>query len=334
MTSSTWVSLKIVVFVVTRKPAARAALIALIGDVPEARVVADVVVDLAHAVEMDDPGQARVRLELVEHLLEAQRVRAELDVLLHLEEAGHDVLDPLVDQRLAAADRDDGRRALRAGVEALLDGKACLVRLVLADLPAADAGDVAAEGRLEHEHERVPLLALLGRDVATDLDGAAQRKLHAPPFPLTLKASRTARASAGVTGPARTRAYSCAFFEEKYIGRRASAHLVCGLRARSGPLPRRRAYGIRRRGRGRPARSAIAREKVRERQVDAAEQVALPAHASLEREHVSAGDVAYVDDVEARSWRRSRGSCRAPRRRPSGRSASACGRRPRRVRSG
>ncbi len=111
-------------------------------------------------------------VNLVEQVLEPEGVRAELDVLLHLEEAADDLLDALVDERLAAADRDDRRRALGARVDAFLDGQAGLVRLVLADLPAADTGDVAAERRFEHEDEGVALLPLLRRDVATDLDGA------------------------------------------------------------------------------------------------------------------------------------------------------------------
>src|SRR5581483_8037657 len=149
-------------------------------DVPEPRVVADVVVDLAHAVEMDDEGEAWIGLEDLEVLGQLERIRAEVDVLPQLEHPGDDVLDPLVDQRLAAADRDDRSRTLDARVDALVDRQPRLVRLVLADLPAADAGEVARQRRLEHEHERIELaLALLGGDVAADLDRRAQRKLHA-----------------------------------------------------------------------------------------------------------------------------------------------------------
>src|SRR5207302_6466110 len=155
-------------------------------DVPQARVVADVVVDLAHAVEVHDEGQPRGGLEDVEELLEPERVRAELDVLPQLEEPCDDVLDALVDERLAAADRDDRRRALHARVDALLHRQPRPVRLVLADLSAADARDVARERRLQHQHERVALaLALLGGDVLADLHGLAQRKLHAASLSLS-----------------------------------------------------------------------------------------------------------------------------------------------------
>jgi hypothetical protein len=74
--------------------------------------------------------------------------------------------------RNPAADRDDRGRTLDARVDALLHRQPRLVRLVLADLSAADARDVARERRLEHQHERIPLaLALLLRDVLPDLDG-------------------------------------------------------------------------------------------------------------------------------------------------------------------
>src|SRR5207302_3149188 len=104
----------------------------------------------------------------------------------HFEHARDDVLDSLVHERLAAADRDDGRRALHAGVDALLHRQARAVRLVLADLPAADARDVARERRLEHQHERVALaLALLGGDVLADRNGGLQRELHAESLSLS-----------------------------------------------------------------------------------------------------------------------------------------------------
>src|SRR5207253_10466599 len=86
---------------------------------------------------------------------------------------------PLENEGLAAADRDDRGRALDAGVDALLHREPRLVRLVLADLPAADAGDVAGQRRLEHQHERVALAAaLVLGDVAGELDGRSEREFH------------------------------------------------------------------------------------------------------------------------------------------------------------
>src|SRR5207237_9546919 len=79
----------------------------------------------------------------------------------------------------AASPRRAPTRALRAGVDALLAREARLVRLVLADLPAADAGDVAGERRLEHEDERVAVaLALVRGDVLADLHLGAEREFH------------------------------------------------------------------------------------------------------------------------------------------------------------
>src|SRR5437870_12478011 len=117
-------------------------------------------------------GQPVARLEYVVVLMVATCVLPEADVLAELEHARKDVLDPLVHERFAAADRDDRRRALYACVDAFVHCEPRLVRLVLADLPAADARDVAGERRLEHEDERIPLpLALLAGDVAADLHG-------------------------------------------------------------------------------------------------------------------------------------------------------------------
>src|SRR4029078_11857573 len=82
-------------------------------------------------------------------------------------------------ERRAAADRDDRRRALDTRVDALLDRQPRLVRLVLPDLPAADARDVGGERRLEHQDERVPLAAaLVLRDITGDLDGRRKGEFH------------------------------------------------------------------------------------------------------------------------------------------------------------
>ena len=75
MMSSTWLSLKTVVFVVTAEAGLARVLDRGDGDLPEARVVADVVVDLAHAVEVDDEGEARVRLKTGRYSCELSVVR-------------------------------------------------------------------------------------------------------------------------------------------------------------------------------------------------------------------------------------------------------------------
>src|SRR5205814_8260058 len=88
--------------------------------------------------------------------------------------------DSLVAQRRAAAHPKDRGRALDTRCEAPLRREPRLVRLVLADLPAPDAGDVAGERRLQHQDEGEACTgALLLGDVATDLDRRAQWEFHA-----------------------------------------------------------------------------------------------------------------------------------------------------------
>jgi hypothetical protein len=65
-----------------------------------------------------------------------------------------------MEQRLAAGDGDHGRAALFDGGETLLGGELLFedVGRIL-HLAAAGAGQVAAEERLQHEHQRIALAA-------------------------------------------------------------------------------------------------------------------------------------------------------------------------------
>ena len=75
-------------------------------------------------------------------------------------------------QRLAARDRHHRRAALVDRVEAFLHREAPVEdRIRIIDLAAAGAGEIAAEQRLQHEHERVALAAheLLLHEVGADL---------------------------------------------------------------------------------------------------------------------------------------------------------------------
>ena len=100
------------------------------------------------------------RLEQVELLLEQQRVGAQRDEFLARHDALDDLADLLVDQRLAAGDRDHRRAALVDRVEALLHRQALVEdRVRIVDLAAADAGEIAAEQRLQHQHQRIALAA-------------------------------------------------------------------------------------------------------------------------------------------------------------------------------
>src|SRR5689334_20807165 len=76
------------------------------------------------AVQMHVPAEIRVRLVLVELLLEQQRVGAEIDELLAGQDALDDLRHLLVQQRLAAGDGDDRGAALIDRGERVGDGEA------------------------------------------------------------------------------------------------------------------------------------------------------------------------------------------------------------------
>jgi hypothetical protein len=114
----------------------------------------------AQAVHMDAEAEVLRGGEdaLLQLLPEQQGVGAEVDVLSAARQLFHEFADVRVEQRLAAGDADDGRAALLYCGQALVDRQSALehVRRVL-DLPAPRAGEVAAQQRLQHEHERVAL---------------------------------------------------------------------------------------------------------------------------------------------------------------------------------
>jgi hypothetical protein len=130
------------------------------GAVEHALLRHGLVVVLAQAVEMHGEEEVGRGLEQVELLLEQQRVGAERDELLARHEAAHDLADLLVDQRLAAGNRHHRRAAFIGRVPAFLRRHAAVedgIRIV--DLAATDTGEVAAEQRLQHQHEGVAFAA-------------------------------------------------------------------------------------------------------------------------------------------------------------------------------
>ncbi len=132
------------------------------------------VVPLLQAVDVHDPGEVGRRLELVQLLGQQQRVGAEEDELLPLDQLGDDHVDLRVHQRLAAGDGDHRGAALLDGADRLLDRHPLLedgVRLL--DLAAAGALQVAGEQRLELDQERELLIAsqLLAHQVGPDAQG-------------------------------------------------------------------------------------------------------------------------------------------------------------------
>src|SRR6185437_3519173 len=113
-------------------------------------------------------------------------VGAEVDVSLAPHQGGHDRIDLLVHERLAAGDRHHRRAALLHGVDALLDREPPAqdgIRML--DLAATGAGEVALIQRLELEDERELPTALeaLAQHVRRDRHALPQGYCHvtAPP---------------------------------------------------------------------------------------------------------------------------------------------------------
>src|SRR5262249_13412993 len=125
------------------------------------------VVGLLQAVEVDVEEEAPAGAKLPQPLLDEHTVGAEVDVLFAAQDGRDELADLGVDQRLAAANADDGRAALVHRGQALGDGQLLLDRLrVFADAAAAGAGQVAGVQWLEHQNQGEALRAgdLLTRD--------------------------------------------------------------------------------------------------------------------------------------------------------------------------
>ena len=92
-----------------------------------------------------------------------------------------DLADLAMDQRLSPRYRHHRRAALIDGVQALLHREATVEdRIGIVDLAAAGAGQIAAEQRLQHQHQRIALAApqLLLDDIAADTDFLEERDCH------------------------------------------------------------------------------------------------------------------------------------------------------------
>ena len=90
-------------------------------------------------------------LEQMKLFFQKQRVRAQIDVLLARDQTGDDLVDPRMQQRLAAGNRDHRRARTPPPRGSTPPASAPLqnVRRVL-DFAAAGARQVAAEQRLQH----------------------------------------------------------------------------------------------------------------------------------------------------------------------------------------
>jgi hypothetical protein len=86
-----------------------------------------------------------------------------------------------VNQRLAAGDRHHRGAAFVGGVPAFLRRHAAIEDGVgIVDLAAADAGEVAAKQRFQHQHQRIALPAhqLLFHQITADADFLEERYCH------------------------------------------------------------------------------------------------------------------------------------------------------------
>ena len=140
------------------------------------------IVLLLRSVEVDRKGQVRGGGEVGEHLLQLQGVGAEIEVLLPGDDPGDDLLDLRMEERLTTGDRHDRRATLIDRLETLLRREVRPQNLRrLLDLSTPAAGEIAAEEGLEHEHERVAMIATppLAEDMPNDRDHLPDRNTHA-----------------------------------------------------------------------------------------------------------------------------------------------------------
>ena len=138
------------------------------------------------AVQMHIPREVRVGLEQIHLLLEQQRVRAQIDEFLARQDALDDLRHLLVQQRLAAGDRNHRSAAFVDRLQRIGDRQPLVQNLGrIVDLAATGASQIAAEQRLEHQHERValPPPQMLPDHVGADLEYLPQRNRHQPAFP-------------------------------------------------------------------------------------------------------------------------------------------------------
>src|SRR3984893_5925974 len=151
------------------------------GTLVDALFAHRVVVHLAVAVEVHRPDEVRARLEQMEPFLQQQGVRAQVDELAPRNDAGSDRRDLLVQQGLSAGDGDDRLTERDDGLQAFVDRQALVQDLVgVIDLAAAGARQIAAEERLEHEHQRISFAPsqLLANDVGADARFLKKRNGH------------------------------------------------------------------------------------------------------------------------------------------------------------
>ena len=117
------------------------------------------VMRLFEPVQMHVEKESLVGCEFVQALHDEHAVGAQVDVLIARENSGHELADLRIHHGLAAADRHHRRAALIHRRQAFFERNPLSDSgFVFADAPAAGAGKIAGVQRLEHEHDREPLV--------------------------------------------------------------------------------------------------------------------------------------------------------------------------------
>ena len=136
---------------------------------------------LLSAVQMHGPGEIGTRLEQVHLLLEQQRVRADDHEFLARDDAFDDLIEFLVQQRLAAGQHDHRRAALVHRLQTLGDRESLVQDLGrIINFSATGAGEIATKQGLQHKHERVafPSHQMLLDDIGANAHCLVQRNCH------------------------------------------------------------------------------------------------------------------------------------------------------------
>jgi hypothetical protein len=120
------------------------------------------------SVHVDGKCEVFGGLEEVDLAFEEEGVGAEINVFFAGHEAFDNLVDLRVDERFTARNGDHGGATFVGRVPTLLGGQAFVENVVgILDFATACAGKIATEEGLEHEHQRVVLVALefLANDV-------------------------------------------------------------------------------------------------------------------------------------------------------------------------
>jgi hypothetical protein len=130
---------------------------------------------------VDAEGEEFGGFKEVELAFEKEGVGAEIDVFFAGDEALDDFIDLRMNEGFAAGDGNHGGTALVSRRPALFRSEAFAENVIgILDFTAAGAGEVATKEGLEHENERVALVAaeFLPEDIRSDGPSLADGNWH------------------------------------------------------------------------------------------------------------------------------------------------------------